>query len=281
MSASWDEAAWTAFVGELRGWQDAGRVATFWWRDDDAGRPDPALERLVALAAKTGLPLGLAVVPAWLTPEVAAALRDAPPGVAVLQHGWAHANHEPAAAPGVPKRKPAECGAARPAGVVLAEVTAGWARLSAAVGARALPVFVPPWNRIAPAVRDGLPAAGYRALSAFGPRDPAPGLRCLNCHADPVLWREGKRFAGCAATLERLRDHLVARREGRVDPTEPTGLLTHHRDITADFWEFVEEWLARLREHPAVRFPAIPALIGSGSRDDPGARGGPGVPEIN
>jgi hypothetical protein len=263
-SAGWDEAAWAAFARELRAWRDAGRVATFWWRDDDAGRPDPGFERLLALAATTGQPLGLAVVPAWLTPEVAAALHEVPPRVTVLQHGWAHANHEPASAPpGAGKPKPAECGAARPAAAVLAEASAGWARLTAAVGARALPVFVPPWNRIAPAVRDGLTAAGYRALSTFGPRDPrdVSGLRQLNCHADPVVWREGKRFAGCAATLERLRDHLAARREGRVDPTEPTGLLTHHRDMAADFWGFLEEWLTRLRDHPAVRFPPIPALI--------------------
>jgi len=268
MTAAWDEVAWAAFAGELRAWQDAGRMATFWWRDDDAGRPHPGFERLVALTAKTAQPLGLAVVPAWLTPEVAGVLRDAPHHVAMLQHGWAHANHESASSPGAGKPKPAECGAARPPAVVLAEAAAGWDRLSTAVGARLLPVFVPPWNRIAPTVLEGLPAAGYRALSAFGPRDPresAPGLQQLNCHADPVLWRDGKRFAGCAATLERLRDHLVARREGRTDPTGPTGLLTHHRDMTPDFWEFVEEWLTRLRDHPAAGFPAITALIGTDS----------------
>src|SRR3989304_5937775 len=46
-------------------------------------------------------------------------------------------------------------------GVVLAEAAAGWEGLRAAVGARALPVFVPPWNRIAPAVLTGLPRLGY------------------------------------------------------------------------------------------------------------------------
>jgi hypothetical protein len=264
MTQAWDESAWGAFAEELDRWQAAGRTATVWWRDDDAARPDPAFDRLLHLAARTQTPLGLAIVPAWLTPEVAAAARAAPAPVAILQHGWAHANHETAPPPGERKVRPAECGGARPMAAVLAEVAEGWRRLRAAVGARALPVFVPPWNRVAPAVRAGLPALGYRALSAFGPRqagDAVPGLGSLNCHADPVLWREGKAFAGGAATLDRLRGHLADRRTGRADPDEPTGLLTHHRDMTPAFWAFVEEYLLRLRRHPAAACPAISDLV--------------------
>lgn len=264
MTAAWDEASWRAFSAELGAWRAEGRTATFWWRDDDAGRPHAALERLLGLAARVRVPLGLAVVPAWLTPDVAAAIHAAPGQIAVLQHGWAHANHETAIPPGERRLRPAECGAARPSDVVLAELETGWACLRAAFGARVLPAFVPPWNRVAPGVLAQLPRAGYRALSAFGPRDaaaPVPGLHRLNCHADPIVWREAKRFAGGAATLERLRRHLTDRREGRADPTEPTGLLTHHRDMDPGFWAFLEEWLARLREHPEVAFPPIPSLI--------------------
>jgi len=262
---AWDEVAWATFADELDAWCAAGRIATFWWRDDDAGTPHPGLERLLALAGRRRIPLGVAAVPAWLEPEVATALAGAPAAVAVLQHGWAHANHETSPPPGERKVRPAECGAARPADVVLAELTGGWARLRATFGPRALPVLVPPWNRIAPAVVAGLPAAGYRALSAFGGGDAGAGtlaLRRLDCHADPIVWREGRRFAGAAATLERLRGHLVARREGRADPAEATGLLTHHRDMGPDFWTFVDEWLARLAAHPAARFPPVGSLIG-------------------
>ncbi len=45
MNGTWDEAAWNALVGELDVWVDEGRQASFWWRDDDAGRPGPAFER--------------------------------------------------------------------------------------------------------------------------------------------------------------------------------------------------------------------------------------------
>ena len=54
---------WAEFIDELSRWRHANRVVEFWWRDDDACRPDPALDRLYALAARTGIPLALAAVP--------------------------------------------------------------------------------------------------------------------------------------------------------------------------------------------------------------------------
>ncbi len=263
MSSAWDEPAWQAFTLELDAWLGEGRRATIWWRDDDAGRPHPALERLLSLATDLSLPLGLAVVPAWLTAEVADAVKASPASVTVLQHGFAHANHETEIQPGERKVRPAECGAARAVEVVLEELAEGEARLRTIFGGRFLPVLVPPWNRSAPAVVAHLPRLGYRGLSAFGPRpapEPAPGLIQINCHADPIVWREGKRFAGASATIERLRAHLAARREGLVDGAEPTGLLTHHRDMEPPFWTFLEEFLRRLRAHRAAIFPPIQAL---------------------
>ena len=264
MSEAWDDGAWRALADELATWQDIGRRATFWWRDDDAGRPDPALARLLALAADLGVPVGLAVVPAWLTPEGTETIRGAPEQIVVLQHGFGHVNHETEIQPGERKVRPAEYGAARPPDVALAEAVEGGRILRAVCGPRYLPVFVPPWNRIAAAVVAGLPAVGYRALSTFRPRpavEAAPGLRQVNCHADPILWRQGGRFAGAAASLESLRVHLAARRQAQADPAEATGLLTHHRALEPACWEFLGKLFARLQSHPAVTFPPLPALF--------------------
>ena len=269
MSGTWDDAAWHDFVGELDLWADQGRRPSFWWRDDDAGRPDPAFERLLSLAADLALPLGLAVVPSWLTPEVAELIRAMPTSAVVLQHGFAHANHETQIQPGERKVRPAEYGISRPAQAASRELAEGLTCLRAAFGGRFLPVFVPPWNRMAATVLASLPDLGYRGLSAFGPRpcaEPAPRLIQVNCHADPILWREAKRFAGAGATLERLRAHLLARRAGQADPCEPTGILTHHRDMDSTFWSFLKELLSRLRAHTAVRFPSLTSLLLPGSR---------------
>lgn len=268
MSETWDDAAWQAFAGELDAWEKEGRRASFWWRDDDAGRSDPAFERLLSLAADLALPLGLAVVPAWLTPAVTDAIKAAPASVVVLQHGFAHANYETQIQPGDRKVRPAEYGIARPDQAVSRELAEGTVRLKAALAGRFLPVFVPPWNRIASTVLARLPHLGYRGVSAFGPRhcaEPVPRLFQVNCHADPILWREGKRFAGASATLDRLRVHLVARRSGQADPHEPTGILSHHREMDSAFWTFLKELLSSLRTHPAVRFPPLTSLfIGDG-----------------
>jgi hypothetical protein len=266
--ATGDGAAWDALAAELDAWGAAGRRATLWWRDDDAGPLEPALERLLAFVRDVDIPLGLAVVPAWLTPEAAARLREHGPRVAILQHGVAHENHETTPPPGLRKVKPVELGPARPAPVVLDALVKARARLRSAAGPAWLAVLVPPWNRIAPAVWDALPALGYRGLSTFGPRDPQkarPGLGQVNCHVDPVVWREGKRFVGAAATLDRLRAHLAARREGAADHAEPTGLLTHHRDMGPDLWAFLQMLVPRLRAHPAVAFPPLAALFDDGA----------------
>src|SRR5215467_5061039 len=122
MSASgpaWDRTAWEALAAELDAWGAGRQRATFWWRDDDAGPPAPALVRLLDLARDLELPLGLAVVPAWLQPETAVLVREHLPRVAILQHGIAHENHETVPPPGFTKLKPMELGPGRPAVAVL------------------------------------------------------------------------------------------------------------------------------------------------------------------
>ena len=82
-------AAWRRLLEEIGRARDAGRTVEFWWRDDDAARPDPALDRLLAIAGGCKVPLALAAIPALAE---AAAFASLPAGVAVLQHGSDHRN---------------------------------------------------------------------------------------------------------------------------------------------------------------------------------------------
>ncbi|HET8726907.1 MAG TPA: polysaccharide deacetylase family protein [Alphaproteobacteria bacterium] len=244
--------AWASLEDELDAWADTERRATFWWRDDDATTPTPALERLLRAAGRHGVPLALAVIPRDTGEALPAAL---PPSVAVLQHGWAHANHA------APPAKKAELGDDRPLAEVAGELTAGWDRLAGLFGRRALPVVTPPWNRVGAGVASALPSMGFRGLSTFGPRPEGGGIMRINTHADVIDWRGGRRFAGTAAVLAAVVAHLRGRRLGTADAEEPTGLLTHHLDHDDGVWEFIDRFFDKTRHHPVTAWPSAEELF--------------------
>ena len=249
--------AWQRLAGELDRW--APGTASFWWRDDDAVAPSPALDRLLGLGSQ---PIALAVIPAEMAPELAGFLANRK--VDVLQHGYAHRNHEP------PTAKKAELGAARPSAAVLDELGRGARLLAAAFGTQALPVLVPPWNRIAEALIDLLAGAGYRGLSTQGvqpPKAASPqrGILRVNTHVDIVDWRGGRGFIGLDLAIDRTVGHLAARRQGRVAADEPTGLLTHHLVLEEAAFDFMAEFLARTAEHPAVQWRAARDIFAPGT----------------
>ncbi|SOC18312.1 polysaccharide deacetylase family protein [Rhodobacter maris] len=211
----------------------AGRPLRLWWRDDDAVAPSAPLDRLLDLVAGHRLPLTLAVIPA---PEGAAPSGPAlaerlagEAGVRVAPHGYSHANHA-----GSDEKKCELC-PARPAQSVLEELARGHAQLRALHHERCLALLVPPWNRIAPAVRAGLGAAGFKALSTFGaPKGPEAQI---NTHLDIMDWH-GTRSLRAPNTLWRELAALA-----RAD-LPFAGLLTHHLVHDAACWAFLEEFAA-------------------------------------
>ncbi len=231
---------WEDLARELDAWGKAERLATLWWRDDDAVAPSPALARLDALGQTHGVVPALAVVPR----NAAEAL----PGEALLQHGYSHTNHG--------ARKKAELGPERPAAAIAGELERGRRRLLDLFAGRVLPVLAPPWNRIAPEVVALLPSLGFRGLSTYRPRpraEAAPGLVQVNTHADIIDWRE-RRFAGDDLAAGAVLRHLIDRRLGRADPGEPTGILTQHLVHDAPAWSFLERLFGVTRAHPAIRW---------------------------
>jgi hypothetical protein len=237
---------WQALDEEAARWQEAGRTAQLWWRDDDAADSGPALDRLLGLHRQTGTPLSLAVVPAHATPALVDRLA-AEPGVDLLQHGYAHLNHA------VPGEKKAELGPHRPAMIVLGELGTGWLALERLFGGRALSVMVPPWNRIAPALVPTLPEIGFSGLSTFGPRRrprPVRGLLQINTHVDLIDWKSGRGFAGEAAVLGAL---VAALAHARTVSDEPVGLLSHHLAMDGGAWDFLRSMWEKAPIMPGIR----------------------------
>ena len=237
-------------VAELKRWRAEGLALPIWWRDDDATALTPALERLLTLAGQFGAPLHLAVVPEPATSELAIRLNTLPT-VFVLTHGWRHQNHAP------PDQKKAEFGPHRPVAAMLDEVAAGRRRMYELFGNRALPIFTPPWNRIAPEVVNGLSAAGFAAISAFTPRNAkfaARNLLQVNTHLDPVAWKSGGGLLDPSLLDVQLAGQLEARRTGSADNAEPYGLLTHHLVQDDATWGFTVIVVEALLESGVARW---------------------------
>jgi hypothetical protein len=72
---------------------ERGRKVRFWWRDDDAIEPTPALDRMLELANRHDVDIALAVIPKTATEALAERLADEPHAL-VLQHGWQHQNFQ-------------------------------------------------------------------------------------------------------------------------------------------------------------------------------------------
>ena len=230
-----------------------GETIRFWWRDDDAGRPSPALTRLLETAERHHHPLALAVVPAWLEADVQGQIA-ASAEVTVLQHGYAHRNRAKK------NEKSIELGG-RDTDRIVRQLKKGFAILEDAFGAAFLPVLVPPWNRIDPALYAHLGEQGYRGLSVFGRRrepEIAAGVSLVNTHIDPIDWRGTRGFAGEGMMVRRLIDHL--------DSDEPIGFLSHHLAMDEPCWTFVERLMSTLTAHPAVRSCSAAYLFASPSQ---------------
>jgi hypothetical protein len=242
---------WRHLNEELDAWATAGRRATLWWRDDDAVEPSPELARLLDLSQARDLPLALAVIPARASEALAEWLKSSEARATLLQHGYAHQSH---AGDG---EKKSELGAQRPAKVVLEELSCGWGRMTDLFGKTWAPILVPPYNRIAEEVIQGLAGLGFQGLSTYRPRTAvfaAPGLVQVNTHVDIMHWPDPRGFLGEAESLDLLIAQLRARRLEEVDATEPTGILTHHPAHDEPAWAFLEALLDRLTGHPAARF---------------------------
>lgn len=229
---------WRPIENELRQWRADGLSLALWWRDDDAVDTTQALTRLLNLRDDLELCLHLSIVPRNATKGLAQVVANVP-DIVPMVHGWAHVNHAMAG------EGRSEFPEARDPELALSEAQEGLRLLTRLTDGHCAPVFVPPWNNIAPDLADRLSSVGYDTISACNPRQSAhlaSGIAVINTHLDPIHWREGERLHDLDYLIDTILKNLRERRKGRYDNTEPFGLLTHHLSHNEDVWEFIRQF---------------------------------------
>ena len=121
---------------------------------------------------------------------------------------------------------------------MLEELARGLSHVSCLHGERALPMLVPPWNRIDAGLISDLGDVGFEALSVYGPPRPVP-ISVLNSNVDLMDWH-GTR--GCRDHSLLVRDIVAELGRAFESGGDPVGLLTHHLVHDEMAWSF----LARL-----------------------------------
>jgi hypothetical protein len=141
---------------------------------------------------------------------------------------------------------------------VLGELREGFRLLKRLHPARFLPVLVPPWNRIDPALIPALPGLGFAALSVYGRARQDGPMPLLNTHVDIIDWH-GTR--GGRSEAELVVELVAELRDRFAGSDEPVGVLTHHLVHDRTAWDFLSALFATTGRHPAVRWSPASALL--------------------
>ncbi|MDK4712289.1 polysaccharide deacetylase family protein [Rhizobium sp. CNPSo 4039] len=245
-----DRADWQPLRDELRRWSEAGRKVKFWFRDDDAIEPTPALDRLLSLANRFDVPMALAIIPGP-TGEALAERLKRESHITATVHGWTHQNYAPE------ETKKQELGLHRPQSIVLDELHRGFDKLKTLYPQQFVPLLVPPWNRIDDALLPHLAPFGYRAVSVFGLAKQAP-IGLINTHIDIMRWHGVRGGLPHAEVIGRLVEELRIRFDGH---DEPIGVMTHHLAHDDLAWDFVETLFRETADHAAIEWRPINHFI--------------------
>ena len=241
---------WCALERELDLWP-ANRLV-FWWRDDDVTSDTPALRQLLELRRRLDIPLAMSVIPAAVEKSLVAPL-SVEPAIAILQHGWNHADH------GRRGKYKAEFGEGRDRGEVLAQLIAGRSFLEQLFPGRLLPVLAPPFDYLSRHLVGVVREAGYRHVSVRGDFA-VRSISSRNVHADLIEW-DREIAADPAAVVRSLVAALRLRRFGIVRQSAPIGINTHHLQHDDEIWALNERVLTLLRSHRAVSFQPLEAVF--------------------
>jgi hypothetical protein len=206
------------------------------FRADDIGIPSLRFTQLIRCFQKHSLPLCLATVPAWLTDQRLAELRQVTGTITSQwcwhQHGQVHRNFEH-------QGKKQEFGPARPPETIRSSLAQGRRRLEQLLAEDFLPVFTPPWNRCGETTLQALADLGFaavsRSLGAF-PKT-LPALPDFQVNVDLHTRKENNPVHSFARLLGEIEEGLAS---GRC------GVMIHHQRMNGHALELLDLFLEKI-----------------------------------
>ena len=227
---------------------NADQPLPVFFRADDIGVYSSSFDRLMSLFDRHQVPLCLAVVPAWLTRSRWAVFKAhwevASPLWCWHQHGWRHANHEPAG-------KKCEFGPTRPAAYIRRDLIRGKARLNAIIGGDLQPFFTPPWNRCSETTLALLKELGFQGVSTSAGRGPcsrsapkrvAPADYCINVDLHTRTETDP------AACLNGLAGEF-----SQAAAAEHIGIMLHHQRMNKAAFAMLDGLLRYITRTPRLK----------------------------
>lgn len=224
------------------------------FRADDIGAGGRAFETLCRFFRKHDVPLGMAVVPAWLS-EVRRDLlfRSAPLEEDLWdwhQHGWRHVNWQRSG-------KKSEFSDQRPIEKQWRDIHQGRQKMEQVFGSRFLEVFTPPWNRLSISTIKILQQLQFKGVSLAGPlprgaklTSPLKNLRVqIDLHTRKAVDGE----ADYAALLEEITSYLARK--------EPVGIMIHHQRMTPFAFEFLDELLGSFKMSERIKVSSLRGIL--------------------
>ena len=200
------------------------------FRADDVGVPGMQFEKMMDLFGKYGVPLSLAIVPAWLTYDrwqyLSSFEKNNPVRCCWHQHGWRHVNHES-------KGKKQEFGGTRTLTEIKHDLMRGKNRLRELMGASFFPAFTPPWNRCNGDTLQLLRELGFVAVSrSHGSTPHSPrGLPDFYVNVDLHTRKESSPTAGWNKLLQEIEQAIA---------TRFCGIMIHHQLMNQAAFDFLE-----------------------------------------